>query len=244
MSMRGAALSAAFGWSLLCAGAASALPVSIDEFGTAQSVLVSGGSGLLTVSSGVAAADAIGGARNAMLTRLTGYGTDALTFDGGGLGRLDLSSAAADTVVARLLYDGDTDDVISPTGLGGADLTSSDSNTLIRILARSDLVAPVRITVYSDGGNASSATRNLPGLGFGAQAFTTIDIPFADFAAILGAGADFHSVGAIVVELSGEDTPSLDAQLDSIVATVPEPATAALFALGIIGLAVAGRRRA
>ena len=61
--MRGAALFAAFGWGLLCAGTASALPVAIDEFGTAQSLLATGGSGLLTVSGGVAATDAIGGAR-------------------------------------------------------------------------------------------------------------------------------------------------------------------------------------
>ena len=98
MSMRKAAACGAMAWGVLVAGAASAGPVTIDGFATAQELLVNDATPL--DADGVPAADAIGGARRATLQRLGGYGTDTLTFNGGGFGRLDLSSAAADSVTA------------------------------------------------------------------------------------------------------------------------------------------------
>jgi len=231
------------GLGILLAGSASATPIVIDDFGTSQSVTVSGGLGPLQSDGGVAAS-AIGGARNMRLSRVSGYGTDTLTANGGGFGLLDLSSAAADSVSARLTYDGGTDNVLTPTGLGGVDLTSGGSNSLIRILARSDLVAPLTITVYTDASNFSTAIVNLPGQGFGATPFASLDIPFSSFLADSGSGADFHNIGAISIGIFGANVPSLDAQLDSIVATVPEPGSLLLLAAGLTGLAVNGRRRA
>ncbi len=233
----------AVGLGIVLAGSASATPIVIDDFSNDQSLTVSGGNGPLESAGGVSASSAIGGARFMRLSRVSGYGTDTLTANGGGFGLLDLSSAAADAVSARITYDGGTDNVLTPTGLGGVDLTSAGSNSVIQVLARSDLVAPLTITVYTDGSNFSTAVVNLPGQGFGNTPFTAIDIPFSSFLADSGTGANFQNVGAISVGIFGANVASLDAQLDSIVATVPEPGTLLLFAAGLGGLAVTGRRR-
>lgn len=227
------------------AGVASASPILIDDFGTSQSIVVTGGLGPASNDGGVAAS-AIGGARYARLSRVSGYGTDSLTANGGGFGLLDLSTAAADTASAKLIYDGGTDNILTPTGLGGVDLSSGNTNDLIEVLARSDLVAPLMVTVYTDADNYSTAVVNLPGLGFGSTAFTALDLPFSSFLPDSGTGADFHDVGAVAVSIFGANTPSLDAQLDSIYAAgvpVPEPPALLLMFAGLAGLAALGRRR-
>ena len=224
-----------------------AAPMLIDAFGTSQSLTISGGIGPATAQGGLLASDAIGGARYATLNRLSGFGTETLLVNGGSMGFLDASSAAADTITAALVYDGGIDNVLSHTGLGGIDLTSGNANGELQISARSDLVAPIVFTIYSSAVAASTANVNLPGLGFGAVPFTTVSVPVSAFTPSLGAGADFQSVGAITVTLDGLNSPALDAQLDSIVSMpivqIPEPGSAALFGVGVAALAALRCRR-
>jgi hypothetical protein len=233
------------GLGFLLASSASAAPVVIDDFSNDQSQSVSGGNGPIFYLGGVAASNAIGGARFMRLDRLTGSHTNSLSVNSGGSGFLDLQATFEDTASALVYYDKGTDNVLTPNGLGGIDLSAGGSNGMIEILGRSTKPAPLTITVYSDAGNYSHAQVNLPGGGL--AAFTPLDIPFGSFVVDAGAGADFSSVGAISFQIDGSNAPSLEAQLDSIVVTstttVPEPGTLLLLTAGFAGLGFGRHKR-
>jgi len=104
-------------------------------------------------------------------------------------------------------WDGDTNAaVLSPTGLGNADLTASNASGFRLDFVSTTVVTEVEITVYDDAANFSRAVRRVA-VG-GVQG---VSIPFAEFRVAGGAGAVFSSVGAIVMTVrSGEGTATLN----------------------------------
>ncbi|NIL98398.1 MAG: hypothetical protein GTO62_15030, partial [Planctomycetales bacterium] len=102
---------------------------------------------------------------------------------------------------------------LDPDGLGGIDLTEGGMNYRFTLRAGADLDgASVAMTVYTGamGGTSSSASVFIPNTG--GPLGPTISLPFTDFA-----GADFQSVGAIVLEITGPE--ATDGQLDDLIAT-------------------------
>jgi hypothetical protein len=61
-------------------------------------------------------------------------GSDHVAINPGGTAQLSFNSDAADAASSVLLYDGGTDNVLSPTGLGGLDLTQSGANPTFALL--------------------------------------------------------------------------------------------------------------
>jgi hypothetical protein len=230
-----------FALALFSNAVAHATPVMIDSFDvTGQFISVGpGGTNPLSSSSGTATAagEALGGFRNIEIERLTGVSFNFATV---GSGLFAMNLAADETGISRITWDGDTNNTLDH-GLA-ADLTSLGTNNRIQLGIRSDLPGTVSLIVYSGASNYSTATFSAPALGFGAQPFTLISLPFAgvDWVAT-GLGADFTSVSAIrlVGDGSSISSASLDMQLSFIEAnsSIPEPGTFGLIGMALCGLA-------
>jgi hypothetical protein len=215
--------------------------VLIDNFETSQTVQVGPG-GANSASGGVATAgNSLGDARAVQVSRLEGTGI--LLFDANNstmsVGETAASPSAAGTIT--MLYDGNTDDVLDETGLGGVDLTDGGTLSQLSITLRSDLDATITFVVFSDASNASFFVLDFDGQGLDPTPFQQVVIPFASFGVALGAGADFSSVGAFGIEI--ESPRGLDLQIDQIETIVPEPSAIVLACLGLAGLGFASRRR-
>ena len=227
-----AALAALF----LLLGTAPASALTIDTFDTDQSVSVPSPSG------SVSGAGILGTERDMEVNLLTG--TD-VTMATAGTSQLFYSHALGSTGSGLIVWDGvDGSTGINFTGLGGVDFTDGGlSDALGVVVTLNDSPAPITLTVYTDADNFSVGTIPLPGgILFGSSVMITEQ--FADFtdAGALG-GADFTNVGALTLFIDGAGIPPLDIGIDLVVTVAPEPASGGLVALGILGLAYAGRRR-
>lgn len=117
--------------------------------------------------------------------------------------------------------------------LGGVDLTATGNNALsLTLLSLVPTVGPLKIAVSVNGGAPTSTefswapgTLSLP---------YTLLLPFSDPTA-------FSSVNSLRLEFSS--TTNFAFAADDLKA-IPEPASAAMLGLGLLGLALVGRRRA
>jgi len=211
----------------------------IDDFATTQDFGVSGGPGAFSANTGIAASS-IGGNRNITINHLTGSGSDHVAINASGNGLLAFTSDANDTASAVMLYDGGTGNTLNPTGLGGIDLTQSGTDNALSLSYRAGLAGtPVTIDIYTDAAHASRATFTTAATGFGANPLALENLLYSGFSPLVGTGATFSNVGAVVITIDGSSTPALDVQL-AAVTSVPEPAGLAL--LGTLGLVLRRRR--
>jgi len=147
-------------------------------------------------------------------------------------GSLNYLHAGISEGTALIVWDGpDGDSALDPTGLGGIDFTDSGATNNIAIpLLDNSFSAPVILTAYTDGGNYSTATVLLPG---GVPPQGRLSVLFANFSVSAGSGADFTNIGAFSLFIDGSSTPGLTAVFESV---IPEPSTATLLLLGIVGI--------
>jgi len=222
------ALAAPFG----LAAPAGALIV-IDRFVTEQALQLQPGSSDSWFES-VAAPEAIGGERDAQITRTAGDDYADLLINYSGLDELLACSAAPGTAARwTVVWDGpDGGPGVDADGLGGRDLTEGGANEGFWIRVLSDLPATLKIAVTGASGGASEASLDLPG---GDTWLVNRFLPFTEFAA----PALLADVGSLSLELTGGT--GLDAQIDHV--KVPEPGGAAAAALCAL-LALARRHAA
>jgi hypothetical protein len=217
---------------LLSVPAAQAL--TIDDFSVDQIGFIAPGGPFFQESLGAVPAG-IGGSRELYVTR---DGVGSIEFvSSGGIG--SFGSAPSVDGFAELFYDGVSDGLF---GLDlAADLTDAGASGALRVVFRSDVVGPMSISIASTGG---TSVLHLPTPGLGLTAgFTTVVVPFTSFVATSGGGANFASVGRILIDIDSEFIGH-DLQIDLIdTVPVPEPTTAALLGLGLALAAGVARRR-
>ncbi len=219
----------------------------IDSFDTTQVVTVtSGGSNPKTAFGSAAAAEAVGGERDILVTRTGGAGKVEANVNDDNPGELSIAHAAATDGKALIIWDGapdtDTDGTVDPEGLSPkVDVTQGGVNQFLQVRAATDFQAFLTFTFYTDATNYSTYKLTVPA---DSGLLKDFFIPFSSFTAV-GGGANFASVGAITMGV--DDGDALDVRVDFIkaVANVPEPSSVALVLVGagLWGAAAVARRR-
>ena len=184
---------------LLLSAAAPATAVTIDSFTTNQAAVSDPPGAGSSVTGG---ADIIGTRRGLVPDLLVGAGPASASVAGGTL----LFQVTATTPDSRgavaVSWDGDTNAaVLSPTGLGGQNLTVSNHSGFRILVNSASAGTELELTVYSNATDYSSAARRLPAI----AAPTSILIPYTEFRSASGTGATFSSVGAIVMTVRGTE---------------------------------------
>ena len=153
-------------------------------------------------------AEVIGGERELIVEKTSTNGAVQLSVDDPLLpNQLTFDSLATGQGPRRIVWDGPDNSVtIDDTGLSAIDLTNDADGIQLQI--RADLAGGTAIVrVYSDDGVAGTATRvSTATLAIPATTGSFLSaefIPFSDFTATSGGGADFANVGAIELEITG-----------------------------------------
>jgi len=206
---------------------AGTIVTDIDTFNqTTQQVSDTTNDGI-PVTSSVSAPEVIGGERDLFVNLTSSTGAIQLSVNDTTLGLpglLVFGSSGQGDGQRRVSWDGFDDDasVIDDTGLGAVDLTQGAQALGLQLQVGADLGGSQAVVrLYSNDGNVATANR---------YSTATLAIPqtggnvsqkeflsFSSFAATSGGGADFSSVGAIELEITG--TANIDGQAD-IVGTV------------------------
>ncbi len=186
---------------------------SIDTFDTTAQAVSAAFAGTNPDFNASIATEALGGERDMFVNSTVGTismqadtpsSTNFLAFDVG-----------AGSNGSRILsYDGVDSDaqVLATNGLGGLDLTSAGTATGFRFQIGGEAGTQITLQVNS-GANASTRTVAIPTTS-GASPSAILDISFTDFTTSSGTGANFASVGAIQISVTGPN--AADAIIDTI----------------------------
>jgi hypothetical protein len=203
----------------LAVGIVYAATVNVDTFNVGTQSLVANMSDTHDASSVSGGSDVLRTYRDAEVNYISGgTGVDiTLKIDAGedpGTNRLSFSAESGGTGTAKVTWDGDQDpETLDATGLNNADLVSSSpANGGIYIVAlNADRTATLKLTGYDDATNYEdlSITVNQND-----QGITRLDLfyPFDIFTVRGGTGADWSSLGALVLDISGDQ--DLDLTID------------------------------
>jgi uncharacterized repeat protein (TIGR01451 family) len=203
---------------LLAALPAGAQSLAIDTYTTDQGPLTltfpPAGS---TAGSSASGAGVLGGERDLLISLnagvIAGNSLNA-NINSGSFSHSQDSTIAGSSLVQ---WDGaDGSSTLNPTGLGGLDLTVGGAQNALQLSVQfDDLPFDVVMTIYTDAGNASTATFSPAGQIFAPISFV---IPYSDFTSALGAGADFTNVGAITMSI-GSNITAPDVVIDLLETT-------------------------
>ncbi len=216
----------------LVAGSVSAAPLTIDDFSApaAQAAwvisLLDASPTTITTASG----SVIAGERELKIT-VVGVPTLISAVGTVGGGTLESGSSGARPAVTELLYDGVGTGTAGPTDVSSLTKIAFDFLFLDTAAAAS---MSIDIVAASAGGTATYAGT----IGPNPNPFT-YDALFSGF--VIGGAFDPTAVTSLAIKFNGGLTPNVDFELDQIKA-VPEPSTAVLAGLSLLGL-VALRRR-
>lgn len=177
--------------------------IVIDTFNTTQQVVNANFPGATPNSSILAAPEALGGERDIFVDATAG--TISVSANGTPKpGELVFDVGAGANGKRVVSYDGlDGSASLNSTGLNNLDLTSAGSANAFRFQIGGEAGTRLTIRVYS-GANASSREVAIPTTS-GANATADLIVPFSDFTSLAGSGANFASVGAIEIEVTGPD---------------------------------------
>jgi hypothetical protein len=235
---------------------AQAMPITIDSFADPDpSTFFSLGSGISPSKAfSQLTPSALGGERDSLFQVFGSANSNSIVgllgFDTSyGIPAMQIGTAGLSPSVATLQYSGIANSntataLVNAHDLAdgiGIDLTDGGTNDRFELQFYTVDAHPsdgldVVVTIASPGGLSSSATVIVPN----SQTESLIDIPFSQ---LVGA-ASITDVDGITFVFNGQrKTANVDFEVQSIVATVPEPGGAVLAAAGALALAVYVKRR-
>ena len=200
--------------------------VVIDSFSTTTQTAGAAYPSGTTGSSYSTATDAVGGARDMFVQLTSAHGSVSLGADSTTPDALDFSTSFGAVGIGQITWQGQATGawatapglMRNPTGLNHLDLTSAGASTGIEPTLGADHAGTAVLTIYTNGGDSSSATIAIPDPTNGATT-QQVFVPFSSFATAAGSGADFTNVGAIQLVLSGP--AAMDAEVANIDAVGP-----------------------
>ncbi len=211
---------------LIAAGAATAAPITIDDFSTAQ-IIPAG------LNGSVQNAGILGGERDVIAN---GSGT---TFTATGGSAMMGTTGGPNFVL--LDYDGVDGSTSSAYLLGDIDLTGGGINDSFQLNVASisgSVDWTVRVAESASSYNEGVVSISSPGI---------IQFSFASLSSQLGLGADFTGVERVTLRFNFDTNESITVENFSVGSAqtrpVPEPSSGALFGLGLCAVAALRRKR-
>ncbi|QQR73648.1 MAG: tandem-95 repeat protein [Holophagales bacterium] len=199
--------------------------VLVDDFAT------TGGSVILpgTPAATAAGAGMLGGERDLLVSRATGSGTVTATVTGSGLTFSSQTGTRGRLLVAWDGTDGNAN-TVAPGGLGTINLTTGGRSSFRLAVTSARAGTEVEIRVYSNAGaDISRISRALPETTLPRDFF----FDFNAFTVDSGAGANFSSVGAVTLRITGSDAAIEGTVASAFAATRFETALPAVAALKV-----------
>ncbi|MBL8828840.1 MAG: DUF11 domain-containing protein [Planctomycetaceae bacterium] len=191
----------------------------IDSFDSTTQSVTGTSIGVRTDAASMSAPESIGGERDLYANLTSVSGAISLNANAFNQHLLEFTSTALGRGQRIVTWDGvDGSSNLNGSGLGNLDLTNAGANTALRVSIGAD-IAGGRATfrIYSDAGNMSSATVDIPVTGGGGT--VEVLLPFSSFQIASGSGANLTRVGAIQLEITSDT--AVDGQISAIAAVGP-----------------------